>query len=284
MSCLLKIRAARGHLSTSEKKLADFILANSALIRDYSSQQLASSVGVSQSSVVKFSQKLGYKGFTDLKLAIHETVVRQESGNTAEHNLANGQSPAQTIPQKVLHSKCEVLSSTGLLNDDEHLLAAVQAIESGRRLQVAAVGAATLVAKDFATKLIVLGYPVSAETETYIQVSGAATLGKGDVLFVICGSGQTRSLIHMAQQVRKAGATVITLTAYNTNPLNALADIRLHSVADHGQPDIPQILEPVSQQHVIDLLFYHLLERNVHGRERLIRDQNARAGLLKQDT
>ena len=283
MSCLLKIRTAREQMSTSERKLADFILANSALIRDYSSQQLASSVGVSQSSVVKFSQKLGYKGFTDLKLAIHETVVRQDSGGVADHELLPADSSEHTISQKVLHSKCEVLSSTGLLNDDEHLIAAVRAIETGNRMQVAAVGAATLIAKDFATKLMVLGYTVAADMDAYIQLSGVATLGKGDILFVICSSGQTRSLIHMAQQARKAGVTIVTLTAYNSSPINALADIRLYSVSHNGQPDIPQILEPVSQQHVLDLLFYYLIERNSHGRELLIRGQKILADLYKKD-
>lgn len=270
-------------MSTSEKKLADFILANSALIRDYSSQQLASSVGVSQSSVVKFSQKLGYKGFTDLKLAIHETVVRQESGGVADLELVPAQPSEHTISQKVLHSKCEILASTGLLNEDEHLISAVRAVEAGNRIQIAAVGAATLTAKDFATKLMVLGYSVVAETDAYMQLSGIATLGKGDTLFVICSSGQTRSLIHMAQQARKAGVTIVTLTAYNTSPINALADIRLFSVTHNGQPDIPQILEPVSQQHVLDLLFCYLIERNSHGRELLIRGQKILADLVNHD-
>jgi len=81
MSCLLKMRAAREELSANEKKIADFILENSALIRDYSSQNLAASVGVSQSSIIKFSQKLSYRGFTDLKLAIHESVVKSDNGD-----------------------------------------------------------------------------------------------------------------------------------------------------------------------------------------------------------
>ncbi|MGA9573860.1 MAG: transcriptional regulator, partial [Lysobacterales bacterium] len=67
MTCLVKMRAVREELSANEKKIADFILENSALIRDYSSQSLAASVGVSQSSIIKFSQKLNYRGFTDLK-------------------------------------------------------------------------------------------------------------------------------------------------------------------------------------------------------------------------
>lgn len=67
MLSLLKIKGMLDQLSASERKLADFILDNSHLLRDYSSQQLADAVGISQSSVVKFCQKLGYKGYPRFK-------------------------------------------------------------------------------------------------------------------------------------------------------------------------------------------------------------------------
>src|SRR3546814_1078636 len=63
MSPLLKIRSERDHMSAIERRIADFLLDNAYLLRDYSSQQLASALGISQSSVVKFSQKLGFKGY-----------------------------------------------------------------------------------------------------------------------------------------------------------------------------------------------------------------------------
>ena len=68
MSSLVKIRAERDQMSAIERRIADFILENAHLLRDYSSQQLANSLGISQSSVVKFSQKLGFKGYPDLKV------------------------------------------------------------------------------------------------------------------------------------------------------------------------------------------------------------------------
>ena len=40
MSPLLKIRAERDQMSAIERRIADFILENSQLLRDYSSQQL----------------------------------------------------------------------------------------------------------------------------------------------------------------------------------------------------------------------------------------------------
>ncbi len=67
-------------MSAIERRIADFLLENAHLLRDYSSQQLADALGISQSSVVKFSQKLGFKGYPDLKYSIGEAVAR-ENGN-----------------------------------------------------------------------------------------------------------------------------------------------------------------------------------------------------------
>lgn len=58
-------------------KLADYLLLQPDTARHLSSQQLANEAGVSQSSVVKFAQKLGYKGFPALKLALSEALASQ---------------------------------------------------------------------------------------------------------------------------------------------------------------------------------------------------------------
>src|SRR5690606_233064 len=86
MPPLLKIRSDRDSMSAIERRHADFILDNAHLLRDYSSQQLASALGISQSSVVKFSQKLGFKGYPDLKYSVGEAVAR--AGNPAPAAIA----------------------------------------------------------------------------------------------------------------------------------------------------------------------------------------------------
>jgi len=75
MSPLLKIRAERDQMSAIERRIADFMVENSHLLRDYSSQQLANALKISQSSVVKFSQKLGFKGYPDLKYSIRNATT-----------------------------------------------------------------------------------------------------------------------------------------------------------------------------------------------------------------
>ena len=80
MSSLVKIRSERDQMSAIERRIADFILENAQLLRDYSSQQLANALGISQSSVVKFCQKLGFRGYPDLKYSVGEAIARAENG------------------------------------------------------------------------------------------------------------------------------------------------------------------------------------------------------------
>ena len=166
MSCLVKIRAFHDELSPNERKIAHFILNNPALIRDYSSQNLANSVGVSQSSIVKFSQKLGYQGFPDLKLAIHEAVLLGTDPEHGPETERRAESDDPSVQDRMFRIKSEAIRNTIELNDEESLLAAVDALERGGRIQIIALGAGSMAARNFAAMLIQIGKSVIAEVDT----------------------------------------------------------------------------------------------------------------------
>jgi DNA-binding MurR/RpiR family transcriptional regulator len=269
MSCLGKMRAVHEELSANEKMIADFILENSALIRDYSSQNLAAAVGVSQSSIIKFSQKLNYRGFTDLKLAIHEYVIKSDNNEEApdKNSLTNGKTGS--VPNQLYTIKNEALLTTMELNDEQRILSAVKLLEKSKRIQIIALGSGSLVARNFASMLIQIGKSVIAEVDTYIQLSSVMTLGKGDMVFVISFSGESTKMLQITRQAKKAGVSVISLTNYNANPIRSLADVPLFSVNRKGDFEFPQIISTASQQHVVDILFSSLLQRDSKAREML---------------
>jgi RpiR family murPQ operon transcriptional repressor len=275
MSCLLKMRAVREELSVNEKKIADFILNNAALIRDYSSQNLAASVGVSQSSIIKFSQKLNYRGFTDLKLAIHESVVKSENGEPPNETIPVVEEQFDSVPQQLYNLKHEALMTTMELNDEKRILSAVEILEKSKRIQIVALGTGSLVARNFASMLIQVGKSVIAEVDTYIQLSSIATLGKGDAVIVISFSGQSSKMIQITRQARKAGVSIISLTNYSANPIRSLADVQLFSVNHNGGFAVPQIISNASQQHVLDVLFSQMLKRDGKARELLALSRKA---------
>lgn len=269
------MRAVREELSVNEKKIADFILNNAALIRDYSSQNLAASVGVSQSSIVKFSQKLNYRGFTDLKLAIHEAVVKSQSGDPPNETIHAVEEQFDSVPRQLYNIKREALITTMELNDETRILSAVKILEESQRIQIVALGAGSLVARNFASMLIQVGKSVISEVDTYIQLSSIATFGKGDAVVVISFSGQSAKMIQIARKAKKAGVRIISLTNYSANPIRSLADVQLFSVNQNRGFEVPQIISSASQQHVVDVLFSLMLKRDSKARELLALSRKA---------
>jgi len=275
MSCLVKIRSLLDELSPNERKIARFILDNPGLIRDYSSQNLASSVGVSQSSIVKFSQKLGYQGFPDLKLAIHEAVLLGAEDAGEPGRKKGSRDGAHPFREQLYQVKSETLRSTLELNEEGRLKAAVDILEASERIQVIALGSGSLVARNFATMMIQIGMSVIAEVDTYIQLSSVATLGKKDAAFLISFSGQSPRMLEILKEAKRAGARIITLTNYNANPARPLADVQLYSISHAGEFEVPQIVSTTSQQFVVDLLFSQLVQRNPRAKELLSRSRKA---------
>jgi len=153
MPPLLKIRTERGQMSAIERRIADFILDNAHLLRDYSSQQLASALGISQSSVVKFSQKLGFKGYPDLKYSIGQDVARvgadpqqaPDEPDSADHYLRLGDT--------LRRSKAQAEEETRQANPREEIERIVQLLDGAPKLFVYGLGDDGLFAREFADTL-----------------------------------------------------------------------------------------------------------------------------------
>lgn len=64
-----KLKSIYPTLTYSETKVADYILANRQdSLEEATSSELASLLGVSQSTIIRFSKKMGYKSFKNMIL------------------------------------------------------------------------------------------------------------------------------------------------------------------------------------------------------------------------
>ncbi|MFI2810339.1 MULTISPECIES: MurR/RpiR family transcriptional regulator [Microbulbifer] len=259
MTCLLKMRAMREQMSVNERKLADFILDNTKLLRDYSSQQLADAVGVSQSSVVKFSQKLGYKGYPSLKLAVYESyaggISSPVGGDDAPLPFGGANTPLSELGQK----KLEVLENTAGINDLEHLRAAVKAIRNARCIQVSACDGSVSVAQYLTYQLLELGCWAVFDQGGMLQRSMVDSLGEEDMLCIICDMHGEESLVEAANHAREKGIKVLSLTRYNYNAASIHADIRLYVMPSEEEQPLQRLLFRSGQLHLIESLVSGLL-------------------------
>lgn len=263
MPPLLKIRSERDSMSAIERRIADFILDNAHLLRDYSSQQLASALGISQSSVVKFSQKLGFKGYPDLKYSVGEAVARAGNGQAEAARQPAATGDAYTaLDQALRASKAAAEEETRLLNPRADVETIVGLLDQAPKVFVCGLGDDGVYAREFAMRLSLLGVLTVHHADPILLISNLSAVRPGDVLLMFSEFGQMPQLGHAAREFQGAGGKLVSITRHTANPLRAMADASLAISAHDPAPHIEQLLYRSSLQYLLDFVFVLLCQSN----------------------
>ena len=275
MSAFAKIKAIQNTLSASEAKLAAFTLSSPTAMRELSSSQLAKTVGVSQSSVVKFAQKLGYKGYPAFKLSVVDAINKKAQNKSRLHGEITVDDEFNDMADKLLAGKINVLTETRNLNEKEAFTAAVNKVLGAKRILISGVGGSAIVCRDLCYKLQKLGLQAVNDTDSHVQLALAATLDAHDVVIAISESGSTLEVARVVKEAHRHQSPVISITRYGKTPINQLADIKLYSVAESESTRLSSIHARTAQNLVIDLLFIALIQASENGRGTLARTNKA---------
>jgi RpiR family murPQ operon transcriptional repressor len=264
MLTLSKISNIRSQLSPSELKIADYILSCPEQVTSFSSQELAQQAEVSQSSIVKFTQKIGFKGFTAFKLAVSEDLGRMHAINIdSVGELYNGigrDDDLETMAKKLAQEKINSIIETTQALDSEALMRVLDVIDQAGRVQLVGIGGSALTAKDLWYKLLKIGVTTLFAQDSHVQISIAQTLGPGDVQLTISYSGASRDVLAAAELAKRNGATLIAVTSYRQSQLRQMADIVLDTVAEENELRISSISSRTAQNTITDILFLGLVQ------------------------
>ncbi|MCE0489158.1 MurR/RpiR family transcriptional regulator [Pantoea sp. Mb-10] len=273
MSSLLRIRQLYPRLALNERRLADFLLSQPDRARHLSSQKLAEEAGVSQSSVVKFAQKLGYKGFPALKLALSESLAERDAITVHNHILSDD--PLKVVGEKLLTEKISAIRATLDINSEEKLLETLQLLKNANRILLVGIGASGLVAKDFSWKLMKIGINAVAEQDMHALLASLQGMAPGDVLLALSYTGERREINLAAQEAAQLGVDVLAFTGFTPNSLQQIASICLYTVAEEQSTRSAAISSTSAQLALTDLLFMALVQHDPERASSHIRHSEA---------
>jgi DNA-binding MurR/RpiR family transcriptional regulator len=261
MSSLLKIRSERDQMSAIERRIADFLLENAHLLRDYSSQQLADALRISQSSVVKFSQKLGFKGYPDLKYSVGEEIARENGNNGAGTAQAvKAADPHAALAESLWRAKAKAEEETRLINTPDKIDEIAALIGAAGKVFLIGLGEDSVSAQAFAAKLSLLGFVAMYHADPVLMSSAISTVATKDVLVVFSEQGKHPTLYQICRQFRERRGKVISVTRHTVNPLRAHADAALLVSAHDERSHVEPLLYQSALQHLLDLIFVLLCE------------------------
>ena len=263
MLYLTKISNAGSEFTENEQKIADFLQANVSELQSVSSRQMAKQLGISQSSIVKFAQKLGAQGFTELRMALigEYSASREKTNATALHlhSSITSDDSLEVIARKLNREKELALEQTCALFDYARLQKIIEVISKAPFIQITGLGGSALVGRDLSFKLMKIGYRVA---DTHVQATVSQALKKGDVQIAISYSGSKKEIVLCAEAARKQGATVIAITSLADSPLRRLAHFTLDTVSGETEWRSSSMSTRTAQNSVTDLLFVGLVQLN----------------------
>ncbi|TPK91787.1 MULTISPECIES: MurR/RpiR family transcriptional regulator [unclassified Mesorhizobium] len=283
MSVLKKINAKLDGMAPGDREIGQYIVDNPDQMLRLSTAALAAEIGRSQSSVVKFSQKLGYASYQELKLAVSEAKARdwQVPAGVIHGSIEVGDG-FPVILKKLIGSKLLSMQQTVAANSERIISRTLELLDGARRIHLVGVGASSLVARDFSYKLMKLGRNVVYDSDSHIQMANVSTLGEGDVLFALSYSGASIETLRIAELARKRGTMVIAVTGLQDNPLSRVADIRLYTIADEERARSSSITARDAQLTLTDLLFILLLQRQPDAND-YVHNSEAAVSVLKAE-
>ena len=228
MNTLELIRSASDSFSKSEAVVANYLLAHPQSSNVLSISDLAISAGVSEATVVRFTKKLGFKGFIDFKRAILQELLQNSNGEAdpiyEEIRLADDPG---TVVAKLLCLHKQTIDATSHALDRTGFAAAAEAIANSMNVVLYGHGGSGCIAQSAMFQFLTAGIQCSARVDETIQERSAGLLQRGHVVIALSHSGETPSLIQAVRIARRHHALTIAITNDSASSLAREADISL---------------------------------------------------------
>ena len=219
--------------SKGQRRIARYITESYDKAAFMTANRLGKTVGVSESTVVRFAVDLGFDGYPSMQKAMREMVLNRLT-SVQRIEVANDRFGDQDVVSMVLHSDIEKLRQTSELLSRETFAEAVNAILEARRVYILGVRSVAPLAN-------FLGYYLNYMFEHVHNLSGLSpeemfekilSISSQDVVIAFSFPRYSASTTKAARYCRSAGATVIGITDSPDSPLGQCSDRVLLAKSD----------------------------------------------------
>lgn len=222
---IAKIQSELPGFSKGQKQIARFILEHYDKAAFMTASRLGVTVGVSESTVVRFATELGYDGYPHLQRALQE-MIRNKLTSVQRMEVAGDRMGGRDVLQTVLHADTDMIRVTLDEIDRDAFQGAVDALMGAKRIYILGVRSSSALASFLGFYFNLLFENVTlvhtnSVSEIFEQV---LRVGPGDVLFGISFPRYSKRTLSAMKYARDRGARVIALTDSQLSPLARVAD------------------------------------------------------------
>jgi len=267
---LIRLRALRPSLSRAEDRVAEQVLADPRGTAGMTISELATAATTSETTVLRFSKRLGLAGYPRLRLALAEESARPRALTASQTDLSASDSIDDVI-RKIALADASAVEETAEQLDRETLAETAKVIARSVRVDVYGSGASGVVAADLQQKLHRIGCLAFAWSDPHIALTSAALLGPKDVAIGISHSGTTRETIESIAMAKANGARTVAITNFPLSPLAQAVDLVLTTAARETALRSGATASRIAALTVVDCLYIAVAQRNVRSARKAVK-------------
>ncbi|MBQ8135386.1 MAG: MurR/RpiR family transcriptional regulator [Clostridia bacterium] len=246
MNLLTQINDRFSGFSKGQKLIANFITEHYDKAAFMTASKLGTTVGVSESTVVRFATELGYDGYPKMQKAMQE-MIRDKLTSVQRIEVTKSRMGGEDVLSTVLNQDIEKIRRTLEETSKDDFNNAVSAIAKAKTIYIFAVRSSAALAS-------FLGYYYSlifehvkvisnyGETEIYENLF---RISADDVIIGISFPRYSNAAVKAMTFAQRRGAKVIAITDSMTSPLCTLSDYVLIAKSDMASV-VDSLVAPLS--------------------------------------
>ena len=246
MNLLTQINDRMSSFSKGQKLIANFITEHYDKAAFMTASKLGTTVGVSESTVVRFATELGYDGYPKMQKAMQE-MIRDKLTSVQRIEVTKSRIGTSDIISNVLNKDTEKIRKTIEETSKEDFAKAVTSIARAKTIYIFAVRSAAALASflGYYYSLIFENVKVISnygETEIYEKLF---RIDENDVIIGISFPRYSNAAVKAMTFAHRRGAKVIAITDSLTSPLCSLSDYVLIAKSDMASV-VDSLVAPLS--------------------------------------
>lgn len=280
MNCYVRIKEFEESYTTTEKQIAKYILEHPEDTLNYSSQMLGEVTNTSAAAIIRFSKKIGYKGFSDLKMNLAKSDTNETP--TDVDIIFNENDDISALVEKGCQLNMNTVLKTYQLINTEDLQNAIDMLCNASTIYLFGVGASSVIAADIEQKLMRIGKKVIYNNDLHIQMTFTQSMSEDDVALIISYSGTTRGIVDITKILNAKNIKIISITQLNPNTISKNSTISLKVPHEEEELRIGAISSRISSFVLTDLLYYGVFKNNYNKNKNNLIDSRNNISILKK--
>lgn len=244
-------------LTYTDKRIANILMSEKEIVK-LTSDKVAEKAGCGQSTVIRFSQKLGYSSFKDLVLDLGK-----DNAAAATSRLDYGDELSETM-LKIKNMYDLSLEDILSANEETQICEAVEMMSNADSILCYGIKSSYSMASLMYYRLIETGMPVFKSDNIQEAVAVVRSLKKNDVIFVVSLSGENEEVIPVLNIAKKREVKIlsVTSTGMRDNTIRKMSDVGLRCGTNEVHTRRFNLINRTAQLYLIDCIFILLWKRN----------------------